>query len=250
MRRLMQFGLAMLAAAMGLPANAEEPGPRATLERAIAAHGGEVWLTPTTLALSGEAVFYDRETGAVRSRAEDYRMWRAFDPDRASAHEASGKVRIVAKSGERVLFEIGYDGETTWTERGIMPKAQADEYWANNFGFGVVRQALGEGFTLHRAPSRDILGRETRLVRIADPEGAETLFGFDKESGFITYLAFDTPRGFHERLYADFVKLPGGWVQAREVTLLYDGIKSNTVLWTETSVDEPLDEALFTPPSG
>jgi len=250
MRRVLQIGLALLAAAMGLPAAGEEPSPRATLERAIAAHGGEVWLAPHTLALSGEATFYDRETGAVRTRAEDYRMWRAFDPDRASAHEASGKVRIVAKSGGVVLFEIGYDGETTWTERGIMPNRDADEYWANNFGFGVVRQALGEGFTLHRAPSRDILGRSTRLVRIVDPQGAETLFGFDAQSGFITYLAFDSPRGFHERLYADFVRLENGWVQAREVTLLYDGIKSNTVLWTQTSVDEPLGEDLFTPPSG
>jgi len=248
MRRVLEIGLALLAAAIGLPAAAEQPAPRAILERAVEAHGGDVWLAPRTLALSGEATFYDRETGAVRSRADDYRMWRAFDPDRASAHEASGKVRIVARSGGKVLFEIGYDGETTWTERGIMAKERADEYWANNFGFGVVRQALGEGFTLHRAPSRDVLGRPTDLVRIVDPQGAETLFGFDAESGFITYLAFDTPRGFHERLYADFVRLPNGWVQAREVTLLYDGIKSNTVLWTETAVDEPVDEALFTPP--
>lgn len=212
MRGLVQIGLAMLAAAMGLPASAEESSPRAKIEPAIAARGGKVWLTPRTLALSGEATFYDRETGAVRSRAEDYRMWRAFDPDRARAHEVSGKVRIVAKSGERVLFEIGYDGDTTWTERGIMPKARADECWANNFGFGAVRQALGEGFALHHAPSRDILGRETHLVSIVHPQGAKTLFAFDKASGLITYLAFDTPRGFHERLYADFVVLPNGWV--------------------------------------
>lgn len=33
------------------------------------------------------------------------------------------------------------------------------------------------------------------------------------------------------------------------MTLLYDGIKSNTVLWTETRVDEPLAPALFTPPA-
>ena len=246
--------LAGLAALVAVPLVAEShaepsPTPRSVIERAIEAHGGELWLEPGTLQLSGTATFYDRETGAVRSTADDYRMWREMDAERTEAHGASGKVRIIARDGERVLFEVGYDGETTWTERGIMPREQADAYWATNFGFGIVRQALEEGFTLNFAPPRDVYGRETVPVRITDPQGAETLFGFDRESGFITYLAFDTPRGFHERLYADFVRLENGWVQAREVTLLYDGIMSNRVFWSETRVGEAIDPALFTPPA-
>lgn len=243
--------IAALVLTLSAPLHADhhsEPTPRAVIERAVEAHGGDLWLEPETLTLSGTATFYDHDTGAVRVVAEDYRMWREMDPDRTAAHGASGKVRIIAKSGERTIFEVGYDGETTWTERGIMPREQADAYWATNFGFGIVRQALGEGFTLSFAPPRNVRGRATKLVRITDPQGAETLFGFDKESGFITYLAFDTPRGFHERLYADFVKLDNGWVQARSVTLLYDGIMSNTVLWTQTAVGETIDPALFIPP--
>ncbi|MEM7779383.1 MAG: hypothetical protein AAF697_03210 [Pseudomonadota bacterium] len=244
--------IAALILGLSAPALAEhhvEPTPRSVVERAVEAHGGDLWLEPGTLALSGTATFFDPATGAVRVVADDYRMWREMDADRTSAHGASGKVRIIAKAGERLIFEVGYDGETTWTERGIMPREQADAYWATNFGFGIVRQALDEGFTLAFAPSRDIRARATDLVRITDPQGAETLFGFDRESGFITYLAFDTPRGFHERLYADFVKLDNGWVQAREVTLLYGGIMSNRVLWSETAVGEPIDQALFTPPA-
>ncbi|MGB7370035.1 hypothetical protein [Erythrobacter sp.] len=224
------------------------PDPRETLERAVAAHGGEAWLSPETLQLVGTAVFYDPETGRQRAVADDYRMWRVFDADRTKSHDASGKVRIVAREGERTIFEVGYDGTTTWTERGIMPKQQADAYWANNFGFGIVRQALGDGFALHNAPTRDVAGRPTRIVRIVDPAGAQTLFGFDEESGFITYLAFDTPRGFHERVYAGFVTLDNGWVQARSVTLFYDGIMSNSVFWSVTRVGEPIDDALFAPP--
>jgi hypothetical protein len=240
-------GLLYLAAGP-LQAQPSDPAARAVVERAVAAHGGDIWLEPATLELVGTATFYDPATGAVRSEADDYRMWRTFEEGRTAAHEASGKVRIIARSAGRLLFEVGFDGETTWTERGIMPRAEADAYWASNFGFGIIRSALEEGFALSSAPPRDIGGRLTAIVRIVDPKGAQTLFGFDKESGFVTYMAFVTPRGFHERFYGDFVRLENGWVQARRVTLAYDGVIANTVFWRETRVGAPLDPALFTPP--
>lgn len=62
-------------------------------------------------------------------------------------------------------------------------------------------------------------------------------------------MSFVTPRGFHERHYDDFVRLPSGWVQAREVTLFYNGVKANTVFWQEVKVGEPIDPGLFAPPS-
>lgn len=240
------FGWLTTGVAQAAPPDA---GPRAVVERAVEAHGGALWLDPGTLELAGTATFYDPATGLVRSSADDYRMWRTFEEGRTAAHEASGKVRIVARNGDKVLFEVGYDGETTWTERGVMPRPEADAYWASNFGFGIIRSALEKGFTLHHAPPREIGGRPTEIVRIVDPEGQQTLFGFDSASGFITYMAFDTPRGFHERLYGDFVRLDSGWVQARKVTLLYDGIVSNSVFWSQTRVGERLDPALFQPPA-
>lgn len=250
MRRIMiaaNIALAGLAAG-SLAAAPPELRPREVVERAVATHGGALWLDPGTLELSGSAIFYDPATGAVRSTADDYRMWRTFEDGRTASHEASGKVRIVAKSNGEVLFEVGYDGETTWTERGIMPRAEADSYWASNFGFGIIRSALESGFDLQHAPARDIGGRNTTIVRIRDPKGQQTLFGFDVESGFITYMAFDTPRGWHERLYGDFVRLENGWVQARRVTLIYDGVIANSVFWRETRVNGTLDPALFRPP--
>lgn len=250
MRWIITVAIAVLGLVAGpLFAQPSDPAARAVVERAVAAHGGPLWLKPATLELSGTATFYDPATGAVRSEADDYRMWRTFEEERTAAHEASGKVRIMAKAGETVIFEIGYDGETTWTERGIMPRAEADAYWASNFGFGIIRSALEDGFALHRAPPRDIGGRRTNIVRILDPNGMQTLFGFDAESGFVTYMAFDAPRGFHERLYGDFVRLENGWVQARRVTLLYDGVIANSVFWRETRVNGALDPALFQPPA-
>lgn len=241
--------LALLIGIVASPLSAEEPqDARALIEAAVAAHGGDLWLEPGTLMLSGEAVFYAPDGVTPRSRADEYRMWREMGPDRSSAHGADGKVRIIAKSGDKVLFEVGYDGETTWTERGITPKEEADAFWASNFGFGIIRSALKDGFTLQRAPDRTVDGHPVEMVRIVDPQGQPTLFGFDKESRFIRYLGFRTPRGWHERTYDDFVRLPNGWVQAREVTLFYDGVMANRVFWTETVVGAPIDPALFSAP--
>lgn len=242
--------MVILAAVLAAPLAAQEPvDARAVVEQAVAAHGGEAWLEPGTLVLSGSAVFYSPDSAAPRSTADDYRMWRVLDPERNSAHGAEGKVRITARSGERVIFEVGYDGAVTWNERGIVPKAEADAFWATNFGFGIIRSALREDFALQSAPGRQIDGRPLDMIRVTDPGGQETLFGFDRESRFIRYMAFRSPRGFHERLYDDFVKLDSGWVQARNVTLLYDGVVANVVTWAAVIVGEPIDPAIFAPPA-
>ena len=230
------------------PARAESP--QEIIEAAVSAHGGTVWLEPGTLVLSGNAVFFSSYSAEPRLKVDDYKMWRELDADRKIAHGADGKVRIRAQAGERVVFEVGYDGETTWNERGIVPREEADAFWASNFGFGIIRSALKEGFSLQAVPAREINGHEIDLVRIVDPQGGATLFGIDRESHFIRYMAFRTPRGWHERLYDDFIRLPDtGWVQARTVTLLYDGVKSNTVYWKGVEVGVQLDPQIFTAPA-
>lgn len=230
--------------------SATDAGARTILEQAVQAAGGEAWLNPSTLYLAGKAVFYAPDSATPRSTADDYRMWRAMNPNRTTAHGADGKVRITARSGSRLMFEVGFDGSTTWTEKGVMPKEQADAYWASNFGFGIIREALGTGFTLERAPDREVGGHAIALIRVISPDGATTLFGVDRQSHYIRYMGFVTPRGFHERHYDDFIRLPSGWVQAREVTLFYNGVKANTVYWRDVKVGEAIDPALFAPPSG
>ena len=241
--------LAACLSGAGLLAPAAAETPRETVEAAVAAHGGELWLEPGTLVLAGHAEFFSPDSAGPHMTVDDYRMWREFDPGRTIAHGAEGKVRIRAQAGDKVIFEVGYDGETTWNERGVVPKEEAAAFWASNFGFGIIRSALDEGFALEAAPSRDIAGHMIDLVRIIDPQGQATLFGFDSESRFVRYMAFRTPRGWHERIYDDFIRLPdNGWLQARTVTLLYDGVKANTVYWREVAVGEELPQEIFSAP--
>lgn len=227
-----------------------EDDARATLLAAVDVAGGETWLEPRTLVLEGTADFYAPDQPGVVSHSDDYRMWRAMDPNRRSAHGADGKVRILARKGTAKMFEVGFDGATTWNEKGLVPKAEADAFWATNFGFGVIRQALKEGFRLQSAPTRSIDGHALDMIRVIDPAGQETLFGIDRESRFIRYMGFSSPRGWHERVYDDFVVLEDPrWLQAREVTLFYNGVRANTVHWKVARVNEVLPDEIFAVPA-
>lgn len=231
-------------------ATAQQPidGP-AILARATEAAGGEGWAKAKTLMLAGHAVFYGPSGAAPRSTADDYRMWRVYDPARAASHSAEGKVRIIASAKGRPLFTVGYDGTTTWNERGVVPKAEADAYWATNFGFGIIRHASDPGFKAERVPDDSIDGHPLYMVRLTDPSGGVTLFGIDQQSYAIRTMGFATPRGWHVRTYDDFVTLAHPrWLQARHVTLYYNGVKANEVFWTDTKVNAPIDDAIFAPP--
>lgn len=248
MRRLL-----LVLAMFGLPgaACAQSGGSaRAILEQAIEVAGGETWLNPRTLVLEGTADFYAPNRTVPVSHADEYRMWGAMDAIRTAAHGADGKVRIAARAGSRTLFEVGFDGTTTWNDKGIVAKAEADALWASNFGFGIIRQALKDGFVLDDAPSRTLAGRVLDMIRITDLHGQATLFGIDRESHFIRYMGFATPKGWHERHYDDFVMLNNPrWLQAREVTLFYNGVKANTVHWRTAQVNAPLGPDIFAIPA-
>jgi hypothetical protein len=239
------------------PAVATPPPDSATaldgatlLARAAAAHGGEAWARVKTLELHGRAVFWGPTGAAPRSTAESYSMWRVFDPERSASHGAEGKVRIVARSGDKLMFTVGYDGSTTWTERGITPQAEADVFWANNFGFGIVRHAGKPGFGAERIADGFSHGHRVHLVRLTDPKGGVSLFGIDPSTYAIRSVGFATARGWHERHYDDFVRQDApAWLQAREVTLYYNGAKSNTIFWQRWSIDTPIADTVFAPPA-
>lgn len=219
------------------------------LARATEAAGGDGWAKARTLILSGRAIFYGTSGSDPKSRADDYRMWRIFDSNREASHAAEGRVRIIAKDHGRVLFTVGYNGSTTWSDRGVIPKAEADQFWASNFGFGIIRHAADPGFKAERVPDDAITGHSLYMVRLTDPTGGVTLFGVDRASFAIRTMGFMTPKGWHVRTYDDFVRLTRPrWLQARHVTLYYNGVKSNEVFWRTTLVNAAIDDALFAPP--
>lgn len=241
--------LVVLLALPILAAAPPEPDGRAIIARAFAAAGGDGWANARTLALNGRAVFYGAGA-APRAIADDYRMWREFEPVRTNAHGEAGKVRIEATRNGKPMMLVGSDGTTSFNDKGVIPKVDADAFWASNFGFGVIRSALGPGFSLDRLPDDSIDGHPAFMVRVTDPAGTATLFGIDKASSAIRLAGFSTPKGWHVRIYDDFVRLKDpNWLQARKVTLYYNGVKANEVFWTGYAVDKPLPSGIFTPPA-
>jgi hypothetical protein len=224
---------------------------RAIMERSYQAMGGDQWAKARTLRLEGRAVFWG-DGPEPRAEAPRYVMWRVLDPDRRSAHAAEGKVRIEADlPGGRPMIRVGFDGETTWNEKGVVPRAEADAFWASNFGYGVVRHALKQGYRLERLPDDEVEGHAVFTIRVTDPAGAATLFGVDAREFMVRRVGFVTPRGYHERTYADFFRLtrPAGWLQPGRVTLFYNGIKANMIVWEKAVVDESIPDSLFAPPA-
>ncbi|MBB6227263.1 hypothetical protein FHS79_001429 [Polymorphobacter multimanifer] len=243
----MTMRLALVFLLLPVPALAQpaEIDARTIVARAFEAAGGERWAKARSLELKGRAVFYGAGP-TPRAVADDYRMWREFEDVRTNAHGEAGKVRIEARSGGKPMFLVGSDGSVSFNEKGIIPKAEADRFWANNFGFGVIRSALGPGFGLERLPDDQVGGHAAYMVRVTDPAGTATLFGIDKTSHFIRLAGFATPSGWHVRTYDDFV-VADGWTQARTVTLYYNGVIANQVFWTDWKVNAPVASGLFQP---
>lgn len=196
------------------------------------AAGGDAFVNPGSLFLSGHNIIYGRDGSA--QTWDNYAMWRVFADEKADAHIANGKVRIEAWTGSKLVMLLSYDGEATYNKSGRMEDQSANAMWSNNFGFGAIRNALDEGWTQARRSDRTIDGKPAYMVQLTDPAGGTTLFGIDRSSYQILYVGFDTPRGWHERRYSDYFSKPGTpWQQAGRVRLYYDGILANQAVWTD-----------------
>lgn len=216
------------------------------VRRAHTAAGGDLFVHPGSLFLSGYNIIRrdpDREVLWDR-----YAMWRVFEEEKPDAHRASGKVRIEAWSGDDLALLLAYDGVQSYNADGPMNDPAADAMWSANFGFGAIRNALDPGWSQTRMPDDMIDGEAAYLVKLTDPSGGETLFGFRQTDFAILYVGFDTPRGWHERRYSHFFSLPDSdWVQAGRVRLFYDGVKANEAIWTHYRVGDDYPVTLFQP---
>jgi hypothetical protein len=199
---------------------------------AHAAAGGETFVRPGSLFLEGYNIIRSPDGG--ETLWDRYAMWREFAEAKSDAHSASGQVRIEAWRGDDLALLLAYDGEVTSNQDGPMGDQSASAMWSNNFGFGAIRNALDPGWTQARRPDDLVDGEPAYFVELTDPDGGMTLFGIRQRDFAILSVAFDTPRGWHERRYSHFFSRPGtDWVQAGRVRLFYNGIKKNEAIWTD-----------------
>ncbi len=223
---------------------------RAIVEDVYKASGGDTWRRPETLYMAGHAIFYPDGTQSGRVVADDYRMWRRYAPDSEDAHLANGMVRIDSRVGEAIMFQIAFDGETAYNADGPVDGGAANPQWRSSFGFGIIRYALGDGFALERLPDDPVDGHPCYVIRVTDPAGSTTIFGIDKSDYAVRMVGFDTPKGWHQRYYSDFVtQASPPWRQPRHVRLHYDGVKQNEVFWQTFKVNEAIADRVFVLPS-
>jgi hypothetical protein len=214
------------------------------IARAHAAAGGESWVRPQSLKLTGYNIIR-REDGA-EILWDRYTMWRVYADEKADAHVASGKVRIEAWSADALALLIAFDGTQTYNQDGPLADQSGNAVWANSFGFGAIRNALDPGWSQARQPDRLIDGASAFMVALTDPSGGNTLFGIRQSDAAIVYVGFQTPRGWHERYYSHFFEKPGiDWVQPGRVRLVYDGVKANEAIWTDFEVNGVVDDGVF-----
>lgn len=217
---------------------------RDIIERAHQAAGGDTFVHPQSLFLSGHNIFYD-DTGGSRLW-DQYAMWRVFAGEKSAAHAANGKVRIEAWRDGKLAMLLSFDGQSTYNQYGRMEDQTANTMWRSNFGFGAIRNALDTGWSQQRRANRSIDGKPAYMVQLTDPDGGATLFGFHRDTYEILYVGFNTPRGWHERRYSDYFSKPGvNWQQAGRVRLYYDGVLANEAIWTDFEIGKSFDDDVF-----
>jgi hypothetical protein len=207
--------------------------------------GGALWLRPKTLHMLGSAWLYQDGLASKKTRADHYEMWREYPTWNQSAHAPSGKVRIDALAAGKILFQVAFDGKNTYSQNGLVPGAVASKEWAEAFGFGIIRFALDQGFQQTRLADDSVDAKLCFVVLIQDPNGSQTTFWIDQQGFEIRKVGFDTPKGWHERVYSDFFRLTNGWLQPGRVRLSYRGALTNDVRWHSAEVNQAIAAQRF-----
>jgi len=213
------------------------------LQKAHAKAGGDFWKNPMSLTLKGNANFFQ---GDDTLHNEIHNMWRVYATKKEDAHVANGKVKIESiRDGEPMIL-LSYDGNNTYDLDGKKEKSAADNMWSSAFGYGAIRHVFDEGYTLSISGEDMVKNQNTVTVKVVDPNKGETFFDITLGDFKIVKVAFDTPRGWHHRLYSNFFeKEEYTWLQSGLVELFYNDIKTNEVIWVDFEVNESLPDSLF-----
>ena len=125
---------------------------------------------------------------------------------------------------------------------------RADRVWIMDRG--IPTEETLRSMRTAEAPVHYLVGTPSYTFRVTDPGGSDTIFGIAMVSYELLMLGFDTPRGWHQRIYSGFFSKQGmRWKQPGLVRLYYQGVKQNEVRWTDIEVNEPIRSDIFQFPS-
>jgi uncharacterized protein (TIGR01244 family) len=239
-----------LALALAGRAGAAEATAADIVRRAHATAGGQAWLRATTSVLTGHATLFRNGLREHEVKADRYVMHRVYPRELTGAHQGTGKFRLEARAGDRLLFLLAFDGQRSYDQDGPLAPERARTDEANAFGFSAIRFALEKGFSLERLADDEVEGRPCHFVKVIDPSGSSTVFGVDASDFAIRYAGWRAPRGWHHRLYSDFSLVSGtSFRQPGRVRLYYDGVKEADIVWTKAEIGGPLPDDLFVVPA-
>lgn len=247
----------LLLAAPATPATAGDAGTAAAADQATltaseivarthAAAGGAAWLRAGSNIMRGHATLCRDGRPEACVTADRYEMYRIYPTDLRQAHAGSGKFRLDAWVGDRLLFQTAFDGERSYDQNGPVSGARAASDEGSGFGFSAIRFALAEGFRVERMLDDQVEGHPCYIVRVTDPAGQTTTFGIARADYSIRSAAWLSPRGWHQRLYSDFYRVgPGGFLQPGRVRHYYEGVKSIDIRWTSAEIGTPIADEVF-----
>ncbi|MCU0390061.1 MAG: hypothetical protein MUE81_03005 [Thermoflexibacter sp.] len=226
----------------------QDLSPLQILLKAIETAGGDTWQSPQTLLLDGEADFFPNGRLDQKMHFDKYAMYRVYPTENNEAHKANGKVRFDAAYGDSVFFKLIFDGKQSEMFLSEVAKPyQAHFSWSNNFGFGIFRFAQNPDFQLIRLADDQVEGYDCYFIQIIDPKKNITTFGIDKETFYIRMVGFDTEVGYHHRIYSLFKKAENvNFIQPTRVRLYFKGVKWMDIDWKRFSVNQPIQDAVFT----
>jgi hypothetical protein len=221
------------------------PTAREIVEQATAAAGGDAWRYARTIRLSGHATLH-RGGNVAGVEATRYEMRRVYPRSLDDANSASGKFRLDAHREDELLFTMSFDGTQMYDRNGPLPPDESTRQAAAAFGFSAIRFALSDDFRLQRLPDDQVEGHACYFVKVVDPSGSDVLFAIDQADASIRLVAWDSPRGWHHRVYSDFYWVDDpGFRQPGRVRLYYDGIKTADIRWTQARVNTPISDDVF-----
>ncbi|MEM9686004.1 MAG: hypothetical protein AAF934_03680 [Bacteroidota bacterium] len=215
------------------------------IQKTIAAHGGAVWKHPETLQLNGSAVMYPENGTEII--LDTYAMWRVFPKTNTHARKANGKVALLAMSGAEVFFDLRFDGSASRFLLSDQAKKFQDHFkWTNNFGFGIIRFALDRNLECTLTDSYHFGTVPCHYIVIKDASGQETIFGIRKEDFRILYMGFDTPLGFHLRVYGHFKSYPEtAFLMPLSLCIYYDNVRWFDVRWHDFVLNRSIAPKVF-----